>query len=803
MSVSLPHEAEAHHHPELGFLRKYIFSEDHKIIGIQFLFSALIFFLIGGTLALLVRTQLGWPHATIPVIGEWLWPGSAGHRMSPDDYNMFFSMHASVMIFFVIIPVLAGGFGNFTIPLMIGARDMAFPKLNMLSYWFMWPAFVLILLSFTAFGGAAASGWTSYPTIAAVTMPAGQGFSSPAQAASGMGQVLWLTALIFIGVSSMMGSVNYITTIINMRAPGMTLFRMPMTIWGMFITAILQAFALPVLTVALFFQLMDKTINTTFFLPLGGLDFGNWTSGPGGGQPLLWQHLFWFYSHPAVYIMILPAMGMVSDIISTFARKPLFGYRPMVYSIAGIAGLGFIVWGHHMFQSGMDPRLGTGFMIATIMIALPSAVKTFNWLGTTWQGNLQFTTPMLNALAFVSMFIIGGLSGIFMAATPVDVAIHDTYFIVAHLHYVLFMSSIFGIFAGIYYWYPKMFGRVMSERWGKVHFILTFIFANCTFYPMHIIGAGLHMRRIYDPLQYPFLTHLQPLNQFMSISAMMLGLAQLVFFVNFIGSLFTGKRIGRNPWHSNTLEWSAPSPPPHGNFDKDPLVYRGPYEYAAPDQKEDYWPQTLPPGETPLRETEPVPAEPEAPADKPQAQPGVPAAPAKKPAMATAGRRSFLLGWLVVLFGSWFAIAWAAMGASLMGMLLGTVRFLFPNVLSEPPSKFKVGKPDQFEEGKVVERYKDQNAWIVRYQGKIYALSTTCTHLGCTPNWLESAAKFKCPCHGSGFYITGVNFEGPAPRPLERWGISLADDGQLIVDKSKKFQKELGQWDNTDSYFKT
>jgi cytochrome c oxidase subunit 1 len=593
MSVSLPHEAQAHGHPELGFVRKYIFSTDHKIIGIQFLFSSIIFLFIGGALALLVRIQLGWPHAEIPILGKLWFPGNFGHRMPPEVYNMLFSMHATVMIFFVIIPVLAGAFGNFTIPLMIGAKDMAFPKLNMMSYWFMWPAFIIILLSFFAPpGGSAASGWTSYATLASSTMPVGQGFESPAQPGSGWGQVCWLSALLFVGISSMMGSVNYITTIVNMRAPGMTLFRMPMTTWAMFITAILQAFALPVLTVALILQLLDKTINTTFFLPPGHLVFGNWTTGPGGGQPLLWQHLFWFYSHPAVYIMILPAMGMVSDIISTFARRPLFGYRAMVYSIAGIAGLGFVVWGHHMFQSGMDPRLGTGFMLATIMIALPSAVKVFNWLGTIWRANIQFTTAMLNALAFVSMFIIGGLSGIFMAATPVDVYIHDTYFIVAHLHYVLFMSSIFGIFGGIYYWYPKMFGRAMNEFWGKVHFALTFIFSNGVFYPMHILGVAGMRRRIYDPTINIFEARLLGINQFMSVCAILLGLAQIIFLLNFLICLFRGRVAGRNPWHSNTLEWTAPSPPPHGNFEETPIVYRGPYEYGVIDVPEDYLPQT-------------------------------------------------------------------------------------------------------------------------------------------------------------------------------------------------------------------
>ena len=595
MSVSRPHEAEAHHHPEMSFLRKYIFSTDHKIIGIQFLFSTLLFLVLGGLLAMAVRLQLGWPHADHGWLARLLgWPKSYGDHMPPEVYNMFFSMHATIMIFFVIIPILAGAFGNFLIPLMVGAKDMAFPTLNMLSYWFMWPAFVIILIGFFVDGGAPANGWTSYPLIASLTMPAGQGFQSPAGAGTGYGQICWLVALTFVGISSMMGSVNYVTTIINCRAPGMTLNRMPLTVWALFITAILQAFALPVLTVALILQLLDKTFNTCFFLPPLGATFGNYSSGPGGGQTLLFQHLFWFYSHPAVYIMILPAMGMVSDIIATFCRKPLFGYKPMVYSLAGIAGLGFIVWGHHMFQSGMDPRLGTGFMIATIMIALPSAVKTFNWLGTTWGANIQFTTAMLFALAFVSLFVIGGLSGIFMAATPVDIYIHDTYFIVAHLHYVLFASSLFGIFAGLYYWFPKMFGRKMNETLGKIHFIGTFVAGNCTFFPMHILGQAGHMRRITDPLQYTFLQHLQPINQFISISAFVLGVTQIVFLVNFFHSLFWGEKVGRNPWHANTLEWTAPSPPPHGNFAEPPVVRRGPYEYSVPGMEQDYLPQTEP-----------------------------------------------------------------------------------------------------------------------------------------------------------------------------------------------------------------
>jgi len=589
MSVSHSPATE-HHHPEMDFIRKYVFSTDHKIIGIQFLFTSIIFLGVGGILALLVRIQLAWPHAEIPILRDWFVDN--GGRMPESFYNMLFSMHASVMIFFVIIPFLTGAFGNFTIPLMIGAKDMAFPALNMMSYWFMWPAFVFVLTSFFVEGGGPAAGWTAYPTLASSVMPADQGFQSPAAPNSGHGQIFWLLSLICVGVSSMMGSVNYITTIINMRAPGMTLYRLPMTIWAMFITAILQAFALPVLTVALILQTLDKTIGTTFFLP-DGLIFGNWQTGPGGGQPLLWQHLFWFYSHPAVYIMILPAMGMVSDIIATFSRRPLFGYRAMIYSIAGIAGLGFIVWGHHMFQSGMDPRLGTGFMIATVMIALPSAIKVFNWLGTVWNGKIQYTSAMLFALAFVSLFIIGGLSGIFMAATPVDIFIHDTYFIVAHIHYVLFTSSLFGIFAAIYFWFPKMFGRMMNETWGKIHFTLTFIAANCVFFPMHILGVAGLRRRIADITATAFEKPLLPLNQFITISAIILGLVQIIFVVNFLVSLFRGKVCGRNPWNSNTLEWSAPSPPPHGNFETIPIVYRGPYEYVETPEHGDHLPQTL------------------------------------------------------------------------------------------------------------------------------------------------------------------------------------------------------------------
>ncbi|HIF31733.1 MAG TPA: cytochrome c oxidase subunit I [Planctomycetes bacterium] len=567
-----------------AFFTTYVFSKDHKIIGLQFLFSTLLWFLVGGLLALGIRWQLAFPWQDMPVIGNMLFAAEGG-QISPEFYTTLFTMHATVMIFFVIIPILAGAFGNYLIPLMIGADDMAFPTLNMLSYWFMWPAFMLIGSSFFTPPYGAGGGWTSYPPLSVMT---------GAAPGSELAQTLWLLGITCVGVSSMMGSVNYLTTIIQMRAPGMTMFRLPLTIWAMFITALLQAFALPVLTAAGFMQVADRLLGTGFFIP-EHLVVNNSIPASGGGQPLLWQHLFWFYSHPAVYIMILPAMGMVSDIISCFARKPVYGYKPMVYSISGIAGLGFIVWGHHMFVSGMNPVLGMTFMVATMMIALPSAVKTFNWLGTIWGGKVEFTTPMLFALSFVSMFIIGGLSGIFMAATPVDIFIHDTYFIVAHFHYVLFAGTAMAVFGAIYFWFPKMFGRMMNDTIGKVHFALTFIFLNGTFFTMHILGVVGFPRRLADPYPYKTFEHLQPMNEFMTYCAIAMVAVQILFVVNFIYSIFYGPRCGRNPWGANSLEWMAPSPPGHGNFDFQPVVYRGPYEYGSPEVDTDNYPQTQPP----------------------------------------------------------------------------------------------------------------------------------------------------------------------------------------------------------------
>jgi len=561
-------EHDAHHDhihpPAKGFWQKYVFSTDHKVIGIQFLVSSLIWGLVGGALALVVRQSIGWPEKA------WVEAGT---------YNAMFTMHASVMIFLVIIPALVGGFGNFLIPLMIGARDMAFPKLNMYSYWVMWPAFGIFIASFFVEGGPASRGWTAYPTLSVVT--------------KGGGQTLWAIGVILVGWSSIMGAVNYITTIIKLRAPGMTMFRMPLTVWALFITAVLQLMATPVLGSAMMALVGERMGGMRFFTPETVVQSDQWFAPAGtAGQPLVWQHLFWFYSHPAVYIMILPAMGFVSDILCTFARKPLFGYRPMIYSMSAIAGLGFVVWGHHMFQSGMNPYLGTAFMVSTTMIALPSAVKVFNWLGTLWGGQIRFTTAMMYACAFVGMFVIGGLSGIFMASTPVDIQIHDTYFIVAHIHYVLFTGSLFGIFGGLYYWFPKMFGRKMDETLGRWHFWLTFVFANFTFFAMHIVGAGGMHRRIANPMVYEGLHQWSFLNQFMTVSAFALFLAQIPFLWNFFKSIRGGERVGNNPWKANSLEWATTSPPFYANFETIPTIHRGPYEFASPDVEEDYLPQT-------------------------------------------------------------------------------------------------------------------------------------------------------------------------------------------------------------------
>ena len=610
------HESHDHHHEE-SFISKYIFSLDHKMIGRQFLIFGLIMFMVGGGLAMLFRWQLAWPDRPLPIIGfskayqeegevttaadrkweerfdddkeTWLETNMPGGVIDPAFYNSLFTMHATIMVFFVVVPLLVGAFGNFLIPLMIGTRDMAFPVLNMLSFWANMLGGIIMMAGFFVPGGHAAAGWTGYAPLSSV----------PELSGVDWGQNLWCISLIVMGISSLMGSINYITTIINMRAPGMTYFRLPLVIWSLFIVAILLLLAFPVVASALALILFDRMAGTSFFTTAGG------------GEPLLWQHLFWFFAHPEVYILILPGMGMASEMLPVFARKPIFGYKSMVFAMIAIAFLSWIVWGHHMFQSGMNPALGLSFMTTTMLIAVPSAIKTFNWIGTLHRASIRFTVPMLNSLAFVSMFVIGGLSGIFMANAPVDIYIHDTYFIVAHIHYVVFGGSVFAIFGGIFHWFPKMFGRHMNSTLGKIHFWISFLAFNGVFFPMHILGVGGHMRRIANPMQYEFLQQMQPvsaqpINVFITISAFILGVAQFLLLINVFWSIFRGKVAEQNPWQANTLEWHAPTPVPHGNFGTIPQVYHGPYEYSVPGAEKDWTPQTEPNGESP--HGEPVPA---------------------------------------------------------------------------------------------------------------------------------------------------------------------------------------------------
>jgi len=572
MSTSLSMDSDhSEDHHDLGFVRTYLFSTDHKMIAKQFLFTSLLFLAIGGILAAMIRWQLGFPGQPLPfnlgaVLPDTMAPGGI---ILPEFYNSLVTMHATFMVFFALMPLMAGVFGNLLIPLQIGAEDMAFPRINMLSFWITPVAGVIMLASFFVEGGAAGAGWTSYAPLS----------TSGEWTGVYMGQVLWLISLIVLGFSSITGALNYVTTVIAMRAPGMTWFRVPLATWSLFVTAWLLLLAIPILTGGLILLLFDQTIGTAFFRP------------EGSGEPLMWQHIFWFFGHPEVYILILPAMGFVSEVIANRSRKPVFGYHSMVVAIVAIAFLGWIVWGHHMFQSGMNPFLGMSFMATTVVIAVPSAIKTFNWIGTLWKGDIHFDTPLLHAVSFVALFVIGGLSGIFLASAPVDIYLHDTYFIVAHLHYVLVGGSLFGIFAGITFWFPKIFGRMMHEGLGKIHWVISFVAYNLAFFPMHNLGVQGMMRRIYDPNQYEFLQSLQSTNTFISKSVFVFAGFQILFVINFFWSMKKGKKAGNNPWDSNGLEWACPSPPPHGNFAEVPVVHRGPYEYSHPDREEDFWPQ--------------------------------------------------------------------------------------------------------------------------------------------------------------------------------------------------------------------
>jgi cytochrome c oxidase subunit 1 len=572
----------------MNFIHRYLWSYDHKVVAKQYLFTALFFLLVGGTLALLLRWQIAWPGRPVPLLGPWLkgrlFFGADG-AVSPDGYLQLTSMHGLIMIFFVVIPLVVGGFGNFLIPLQIGARDVAFPWLNALSYWLYLPSGLLMLAAFFLPHGAAQAGWTNYPPL-----------SDSAGASQGTaGLTLALSAVYFVGFSSILGGVNFVATIVLMRAPGMTWSRLPLLTWAQLDTAVFQALATPMLAAGGTLLLFDRFFEAGFFLPQGLEVAGQTGAGASGGYPLLWQHIFWFYAHPAVYILILPAMGVASEIIPVFARKPIFGYMAMAISLVSIMGLGFMVWGHHMFVSGMNPVLGMAFMISTMAIAVPSGVKVLNWLATVWGSSMRLESPMLYALSFVSMFIAGGLSGIFLAATPVDMYLHDTYYIIGHFHYIVFGGTLFTVFAGLTYWYPKMFGRMMNEGWNRLHWLLTFVSFHLTFFPMHFLGEAGHMRRLADSTGYRFLNPMASWNERITLAAMVLGFSQLIFLGNFLGSLWRGKKASANPWQANTLEWTVSSPPPAHNFDKIPVVVRWPYDYSqGPADAKDWMSQTEP-----------------------------------------------------------------------------------------------------------------------------------------------------------------------------------------------------------------
>ncbi|NOT77413.1 MAG: cytochrome-c oxidase [Bacteriovoracaceae bacterium] len=557
-------EQEIHDAPTT-FLSKYVFSFDHKVIAKQFLWYGIAFLGIGGMMALMIRWTLAFPGQAFPVIGTLLFPNTNG-VVPPDTYAMLFTLHGTIMIFYAITPILIGAFGNFCIPLMIGARDMVFPTLNMLSFWLAVLSALLLLVSlFTPLGGAA-GGWTSYPTLSTLI------------GSAGVGQTLWCLALFVLGVSSTMGAVNYIATIITLRAPGMGYFDMPLTVWGLWLTAVLNAIFLPVLGAGLLLLTFDRVFGTTFFLAGAAATSGS-------GDPVLFQHVFWIFGHPEVYILILPAWGIVSDLLSFFSRKPAFGAKSTALSMTSITILSTLVYGHHMYSGQMSPLLTQSFMMLTMTISIPSAVFFANWLGTLWKGSLRFQTPMLFSLGVVFVFGLGGLTGLYLATVSTDLYLHDTYFVVGHFHYTMAASVLLGGFAGTYFWFPKMFGRMMNEALGKWHFWLSMLGLNGIFMGMMVIGhAGMH-RRIYNPFVYEFLQNLIPLNMFITYSALLMGSAQLLFVYNFIHSMYKGPVASQNPWEVGTLEWTIPSPAPHYNFAEIPVVKCGPHEYGNPNLK--------------------------------------------------------------------------------------------------------------------------------------------------------------------------------------------------------------------------
>jgi len=589
--AAVAHEAHHEHdHHEESFVSKYIFSMDHKMIGKQFLMTAIFMGLVAMMLSVFFRIQLAWPGEPSDFLNVFL-----GDRWAPDGilnqdmYLGIVTIHGTIMVFFVLTGGLSGTFSNLLIPLQLGARDMASGLLNMFSYWLFATSSIIMLVSLFIETGPAMAGWTIYPPLSALP----QSISG-----SGMGMTLWLTSMTIFIASSLIGSLNYIVTVINLRTKGMKMTRMPLTIWAFFVTAVLGVLSFPVLLSAALLLLMDRTMGTSFYLSdiiVGGEMLDNV-----GGSPILYQHLFWFLGHPEVYIVLLPALGLSSEIISTNSRKPIFGYRAMIGSILAIGFLSFIVWGHHMFITGMNPFLGSVFVFTTLLIAIPSAVKVFNYITTLWKGSIVYTPAMLFAIGLVSTFITGGVTGIILADSALDISVHDTYFVVAHFHVVMGLSAIFGMFAGVYHWFPKMYGKMMNNRLGYAHFWITIVSGYGVFLPMHFVGLGGAPRRYYDYSVYEGFNQgsfdmMLDLNVIITIFAILGALGQGLFFYNFFYSIFRGQKAPQNPWKSNTLEWTTPVEHMHGNWPGElPTVHRWPYDYSKPGMEEDFVPQTTP-----------------------------------------------------------------------------------------------------------------------------------------------------------------------------------------------------------------
>ncbi len=579
------HGHHEHEHHEPHFFSKYIFSMDHKIISRQFLITGIFWAIVGGLMSVFFRLQLGFPEQTFKVLSAFLGDWAKNGKMDPEMYYGLTTIHGTVLVFFVLTGGLSGTFSNFLIPLQIGARDMASPFLNMLSFWFFAIASVVMFGSLFITTGPASGGWTTYPPLSAL---------KEASMGSGLGMDLWLSSMALFVVSSLLGGINYIVTILNMRTKGMTMTRLPLTIWAFLFTAVLGVLSFPVLLSAAVLLLFDRHAGTSFYLSeifVAGKALPNV-----GGSPILYQHLFWFLGHPEVYIIMLPAMGMASEILSTHSRKPIFGYLAMVLSIIGITVLAFLVWAHHMFVTGMSPFLGGVFVLLTLLIAIPSAVKVFNWLTTIWKGNIRFTVPMMFALGFVSLFISGGLTGLFLGNSALDIHLHDTYFVIAHFHIVMGISAFFGMFAGIYHWYPKMYGRFMNNTLGYIHFFVTFIGSYVIFWPMHYEGVAGMPRRYYDFSAWESFKQFGELNQMISVAAIIVFFAQLLFVFNYFVSIWKGKKVtDPNPWQANSLEWTTPIKPGHGNWDGPiPEVHRWAYDYKDNGEGGDFIPQHIP-----------------------------------------------------------------------------------------------------------------------------------------------------------------------------------------------------------------